>query len=1492
MADYLTEELAGTATAAVQVDPRIQQSIAITSPGQGSLLQEEVLRRAQELNDRRLARETEAQLASPTPDFDAITSMAQQYGEAPDPNQTLAAAMSELAGAEPDDRRRLMFDRLGELRGERVANRAANKQAIGERIAQIEAERLEYVRDPNEAVQQAKSDIAAARSVVEFIDGMLLPGYYIEAVNILKDVDPRIASELSDYILPADAIASLPRFLNTMEPEKAKLARERLLRSARNRAGRFMSENRLAEKTLLEEMLASFDDDEAGDKAIISNIFAPLDLVFGVGDVVAGVKGVARLGRGAWDSFKSVSSFATGTPVYDLTPFTEGAKVVAQNALALDPIEGQFSRVDPDLFLANAGTNRAQAVGTLYLPKPPSSPPPPSVSAGAVPPSPRPYTPPSGLPFFDEFYLSPAERANKAQQVEQGLRATFSLRLNDLVMEQGEGGAQAIVRIGDTAGTGFTDSVAAQTWGQQNLNVPFSVVKDQTGTFQVEFKHLFPYQTDDIGEFVDPIRGYGIGKGSRFADWLARSSTQAELNTVKAQALNQEIAEAFTKLTGDDSLRVQDVLLQGESQFKEFSRSDLVNMGLTSKEIEGYEATRRLTAKVWSVKNEAVHQALRAEGYTGELAVDGGTALVKEIDPASLVGAERLLNSSTRTVDLASGNKVSLANLDLSKYRLYRFFEDTKSGYSYGVSARTSAIPAITPLSSQVLKKIDGWMPRYYNAPYFVREVAPDGVTSAVMTARSPSAGDAAVARLKAQNPGKEYRVFRASEVSGEAQGLQDIAMLREQGLLVTSHRKPFALMDAEGGVAAINVNDSIQRMVSSAALQEGVGRWTTAMKIRFDNTYGKALGFTMDLARTPIAPRDKTLEPLFNEAMALYNHVRLVNGLDSAGPAGQYVRGLRNSVSDFFYDFGKVKGLGTVGKWIGDEISGLNPRAVRAMKSATFAAYIGLNPVVHGILQTSMIPTYAGVRHALPYMANGRFMVDSLILQFSKDPLKIRQIAAAMGLRGRYVDDLLKDYNNSGLQQMVDNHLSVLGTFGDQRVATASRTRRAMAAVFNASKAIGFDMGVSIDKRAAWLVMRNRAIKDGRTLTADELKMVAQDAEALTGNLNRADPLFPTQGLLSLALQFQSHSLKMANRIVGGVTGGRIGGEVGISGSEQRNILLAALISWGVAGYGVNELVERLDTKNGWNLPDDVKLALNEGINGYLLNSAIRLADEDGEASKVMVASRFSPFTQSGVLLTNATEIAKLAMTMNWDQLEGFLPAAASLGFTGRMLDASNFALSLAGVTELPPADRALIATGEFFRKFPLVSNSLQAHMAYNLGYKFDSRGQKVVEATKGEAIASLLGMQSYNQYAISQANTSIYGEYDPLSGEALSKELQAAANDTLAWMLPVLRRLGDGEIEWGYAAELVNSHNIAMRTGLDPGEWAYYRDLVARGVMRSDFIKSDKLSDTISSSILSGTTSLESMRDRLYGLDFPNKDQIVPVIEQMFNERNVEPE
>src|SRR5690606_11122800 len=113
------------------------------------------------------------------------------------------------------------------------------KTAIAERIAAIEAER-EFEAQMLWATGNASGIPFAAvgKTVLDFIDGFMLPGYHVEVINTLKDADPRIAAKLSDYTYTnQDAINALPELINQMEPEAAKQVVDRLLHSARERAG-------------------------------------------------------------------------------------------------------------------------------------------------------------------------------------------------------------------------------------------------------------------------------------------------------------------------------------------------------------------------------------------------------------------------------------------------------------------------------------------------------------------------------------------------------------------------------------------------------------------------------------------------------------------------------------------------------------------------------------------------------------------------------------------------------------------------------------------------------------------------------------------------------------------------------------------------------------------------------------------------------------------------------------------------------------------------------------------------------------------------------------------------------------------------------------------------------------------------------------------------------------------------------------------------------
>lgn len=1493
MGSFLQQELLGGGQEPATADPRIGQAVHTVSVRDRLLTGDEVADAATRLSDAFIERQAQEITAAPGLDAaDRLTQLAESHGQVPDAAQALAATISAMGVTEEPERRTALAERANRLKVESEHNRQQALARMRETTEGLHEERFqqsEVAGGTGVLDAAANAAVYTNRTAVEWLDNYLLPGFYAEVVNIAKDVAPELVGAV-DYLQPEATRRAVTQMILDLPPEKSKELVDKIFASAHQRAGRLLSENRLAEAHLVQEFLAPL---EGESKYNLSNFFAPLDYLIGA----AQIKGAASGLKATAEATKFLFKFPKGSIPWTLSDYQQGAANLIKATTS----------ANAEAATAAMGTNPASVVGQLVLPKPririvgeevighgPKGPVTvPRIRVMGEAPQPEVLAPPlpHGKPFLDEWFMSPAAKDAKAAQIQQGLKDTFQLRLNDSVVEPTAQGMNAFMRIGSGNGLGWAKAADAELWASRNLNVPYTVERDLTGGYQVQAQHFYPYELDDVGTFLKPVANFfGIGKGAKFAEFIARGSTQAELIANKALAINRKIAKAFTGLGKAGNERVQETLLRGEREGAEYSTQQLVDMGLSDKEIAGYHSIRLLSRKALSLKDANARQSLMAAGYRQTLSVDGSEAIVKLVDPANLKPGE-LINNSVRAVDVTTGQRVKLANLDLSQHKLYRFFEDTKSGYSYGVVPK-NATPTLRDLPVNVLKPVSGWMPRYYNAPYFIREVMEDGLTRAVMTARSRKAADEAIAQLKRDNPNTNYGTYEADAIAAETGTIADIAMLREQGLLYSSHRRPLALMDAEGGEHMLSVADSIQRLVSSTSMSEGLGRWTLAMKHMFDNTYGRALGFTMDLARTPVAPRDVAKQELFREAMAVYNYVRLVNGLDAAGPVGQFVRGYRNKVADLFYNFGHGKGgtkVGNVSQWFGDNISGLNPTVIRNLKSAAFQAYIGLSPLVQGPLQMTMVPTYAGVRHALPYMASGKFFTDAMILQFANDTLKLDTLRRKLGLSGRYVESLLNDYRGSGLQQMVDNHITIAGTLGDSRVATAGAVRKGFANVFNASKSVGFDVGVSVDKRAAWLVMRNRALKDGSKLDEIGLKKITQDAEHLTGSLNRSDPLYSTDGAMSLWLQFMSHPIKMVGRLVRAGTGGK---EVGLSAAETRNVALAGLLSYGFAGYGITELVERMNAKNNWQLPDKVKLTLQEGLLGYTVNSMIRLADEDGDASKVMFSGKYSPFSQAGTLLTNAKEIGKLLLGMRWDQLQDFVPNPAAFGFTGAMADAVHFYYRLAGGTSLSLSEDAKLSTmANFVRKFPITNNWLKYHMALNLGYKFDSRGRAIVEATKGEAIASLFGMKSYAEYAQQRANLELYGDYETVDGEALTNRIKEAARDTANWLLPTLTAMGNGEISSDDAAKLIEDHNITFSTGLEPVEYAAYRDELVKLVLNSQEVKSDRLVEQLAKKLSSGEIApTASLRDKLYGLEFPGKDEIIPAIERMFNEVKVQ--
>lgn len=1384
-----------------------------------------------------------------------------------------------------------------------ISEYVSNRNYIMEQSAKFMADAAAMRYDEGELSGNPLVDAMAytLNTVGEFVDTSIPLGYLANMERFLKRFDPNYGIGAS-VRKPADRIEAMQNYVRTLKPEEFdKLTSEMLPWMKKNTGTLLKGSNSYEYQMFVNNFfgaLASGDAQSKWDNYLNPAILA-LDLL-GAGGTA---KGVARIAKGLPNkadprTFRQLlnNERITAdmvTPESRLASATqyvvEGSKPNAFVGQLLRTEKGVQRLLEADKrSLGKLSTDKGDLVTELLVPKLSGKP-----------------TPSMQL---DEMYFKPEERdAIRAALRADREAAIPKQRLKDMSVLPNETGSTVVSYIGNAKGGSYKNSQVAQRIGENYSPYPFRVVEDGAGGYLIRTEEVVPYKLEDVGKFNDEVKrlgkGRGIGRGSTFTDHLNYVFGQAEILSAKAQARVQATLKPYSDLVGADRVAVHDLLRKAEDAGSKFDKSvkELRAQGYTPKQIDAFNAVQEVHDKLWTLRNINTRTTLESMGFKA-LKVGKNQRFMR---PMSFDEVGKLPNDTGRVIDFESN---TVGKLDAYRSQAGQFYQlaDPVQGAQM-VFVRQGLKPKFTALPGVVTNKRANYLGRYYQAPYFVRIKQSDGTFVTRYTAGSKGAAEQFVLKHnKANGPGSAES-FRALETVGSAETFDDLARMRADGRLITSGRQDTPLIDVEDAVGTrmVDIEDAISRVAGSTVIQESYGPMMAVLARRFDNTYSKRLGWKFNATQSPTSALSKTAdEALLNEAKAIHSHAQLVGGLHSS--QNGTIQFYKNMAADLFYAGKDLPfGIGKLSEITGQNLQGLSKSAFVAAKAVPFVTYLALNPVVQGVLQMSMIPTYAGTKHGLKYMRSGQLHRDFLGILNYQDEFALKQIAAASKVDEKAFLDKMEAFRNSGMVELVDTHLWQASLMTEARTGTKNRFTRHAEDLVNKTKAIGFDIGVKTDKISAWLVAYEDAIRanKGAKLTTAQQKEVAVKAEAMTGNINRSDPLFSSDGILSTWLQFASHGIKMTNRMAGAASGGRIGSETFISVADQRRMVVSSLLMYGMKGFNAGAQVAWLNKVAFDNkMTPEAQLAVEEGMIGTAFNMAMNVGLDPEEKDTWQFSGRFSPFTNAGThmegLALLAGGIIDLASGDGFpvgEIWENAVPTAASLGLVGDLAQVGNFAIELAFQPTISASEATLATAEEVFRKIPVANNTLKAVIAYNLGVLVDGKGNPVDEVSSRGAIAAVLGVsQTAGSQAYYDALTTAYGTYGGSNGTGVFEEIDKEAKSTAKWMIPYLRKISSGEIDPEEALNLVKDHRMGMFFGLKPHQFDRYWSAVLREIEKSDIMRNERFLQSLMRKVDSGDVSAETAYDRFATImkETPGGEQMITELqrqmglEQEYNE------
>lgn len=1130
-----------------------------------------------------------------------------------------------------------------------------------------------------------------------------------------------------------------------------------------------------------------------------------------------------------------------------------------------------LSTLDPDVpsFGPESGISDEDVVGSLLAPH--------AVEVDEL-----------GRPFIEDNYLSEHVKQNIRTRVELGLKERLQNRLKDTVIEQKNGHTIARVTLGRSNGRGFKTEQAAK----QNIQPLFPdskvVTVEKDGLWYGKVEEARPHTVSDVDGEDDYIASSAFwkqftGMSTYMTSLFQRMTGAALIVSEKAESAAREVLHPYLGLNSFDKAKINKALWQGMVDHTWWKPEELFQFGIYNDKLKkGYLAVKEMAQRDLSMTNFVVRKLLKDQGFENTM---GGTNFVRPVDK---------VGKNAHIVNIATGNTITkVKEGDV----LYELFSPTQNGTTHFLVRKgVGSAQFLEDLPLKVVKDLPGYFgTRHYQYPYYVFKTSVNdegsAVTSVVAGARSEQEG----ARYIADNSGllldgEELGVRRAKEVSsseGHNQELTDLQLAHTRHLMLGNHRKVDLLDDGLGRDTPLvrSVEDTVNSMVRRYGDNAGYTRFNHAILRWLNQRYGMLSEGSFDLYSNPVmkagVEESPELSRQFLEAKRVLNYLQRNMGLSPDHGEAAF-HGFRQWLAEKFW-----KTENSMMQSVGDNISGLSNNAVSTAKSATFAAYLGLNFTRQPLLQSSMIPTYLGIRGAAKYAARGQMSKDWTTLAMS--------MLGGDALARKINPKLVQDWQDSGLSGIVFNHLYAIGSSAESAGRVPGILDDTLGRIVRGSKMAGFDIGITNEKMSAFLIARNRFLElEGKLPSTDaEIQQVAAFAEKLSMNMNRADRLPYTSGALGTLLQFRTHQFKYTGRL--------LGQELGFERGEKIKMALAGFLSYGFDWLRMGELVDSFEEKSGVDVSPIVEEAAKQGAIGFGWNAATRAmtgqAPFNVEAGEVDLSAEMAPGNFVGPSLEALKDVVEQGANLVLDgffprvdlpdissyDIYSYSPPFVSLG--GTLGEALKFTITVLGgdvPVNVANSTKAAAITAEWLRVLPITDEILKSYMATSTGYFYNTRGEKKETSSTMEAFAALFGIPPSDRAELNQAWDTIAGEYQEEDTSGIDSRITELAKKNANYVSQVLAGLGNNTYTKEELLRITQEHAVAM-SWLLPDEakrslyfGAFWKQLSERGAINSDqfiqYIVSRLRSNDLQPS--------QSFVDWVKANDFPGSEQLLAYI------------
>jgi hypothetical protein len=541
-------------------------------------------------------------------------------------------------------------------------------------------------------------------------------------------------------------------------------------------------------------------------------------------------------------------------------------------------------------------------------------------------------------------------------------------------------------------------------------------------------------------------------------------------------------------------------------------------------------------------------------------------------------------------------------------------------------------------LSTRPLKYHPGYSMRFYDDPYFIVKVTDDvhlngkrvqGERASIPEAVRTAGTEAEAARWAARanrateergHQGVRFEIKRANDLSNTEGALFHKTVMQREGRLFWDDRNFDRLPDVNGNRATLeDPVKSLERGIGMAARQLTHEDLLRTYKRAWSNDYGELLGDDKLLNTFDLKEISQRLRQLrqntpgdvkrIREAKEMIDYMRLLQGSESNVIPALREAALNVAISvnrwtDPATTSGKVLQVGTLGtsrlvrgKRIEQLAMTMDP--FRAMRSVAFNAFMVFRPVRQALLQSAQIGYLAALDPL--YAASPRLFTDAFALRRGlaalrkggyEDGFSVKGMAKTMGISEKEYRVLLREFDRSGLIDLVDVH-SFSGGAGrfrktalpakDSPLGTVGyKARQASRGVRDWFQNIGFNFGERNNLTFTYnlglrRVMKRKGYESLLEMKKGDWNELRTEASNLALGMVKPNNFAYQTGAWGVATQFFSFSHKAML--------GMLGANPALKGTDALRIALGTYLLYGANMFGARDFVEDQLTNIG--VPD-----------------------------------------------------------------------------------------------------------------------------------------------------------------------------------------------------------------------------------------------------------------------------------------------------------------